>query len=88
MLGALILTAYHDSRGEVGDTNRGIRGVDVLSTGSGGAERINTQILLVNLNCQFLIQFRHDMHGGKGSMTAFVESNGEIRTRRWIPLSA
>src|SRR5690606_16349200 len=69
-LGALVLAADHSIGRHVGNTYRRIRGVDVLTTGSGGAVGVDTQIRRVDLDLDVVIDFGRDEHGGKGGVAA------------------
>ena len=60
MLASFILAGYNDVRRQVRDTNRRIRLVDMLSARTAASIGIDSQIFRVNLNCNFIVDFRRD----------------------------
>ena len=62
VLGTLILTLHHDARRQMGKSNRRIGLVDVLATGTRGAEGINFQIGRIDLHRLNLIYLRQNSH--------------------------
>ena len=58
VLGSFVLACHHDIGRQVGDPDSRIRLVDVLTTCPAGTERIDPQIIRIDLHIQILINFR------------------------------
>src|SRR5690606_29626475 len=69
VLRALKLTRNNQSGWQVRQTHGRIRSVNVLTTGSRRAIRIDAQIRLVYLNIDIVIDFRKNRDGRKTGMT-------------------
>ncbi|STV14169.1 Uncharacterised protein [Klebsiella pneumoniae subsp. ozaenae] len=67
---------------DMGNTHRGFRTVNVLTTGAGGAVYVNAQVGRVNFDIDIVFHFRVNERRAEGGMTAAAESNGLLRTRR------
>src|SRR5258708_21142772 len=74
-LGALGLASDNQTRGNVGQTERGFDLVDVLAALAAGAKSIKLDVVPPHLKLD-IIDFRHDIHGGKGSVTPLVGVKG------------
>ena len=65
-LGLLVLALNHEIGREVGDPHRAVRGVDALATRARGAEHIDPQVLLLDLDVDLLRLGEHRHRGGGG----------------------
>ncbi len=63
VLGTLFLAFHHNTRRQVGNTDRRVSFVHVLTTGTGGAEGIHPQVRFVDLDCFGFVGLRH--HGNR-----------------------
>ena len=82
MLRALVLALDDDSRGQVGESDRGVGLVDVLAAGARSAIGIHSQVAGVDLDFSRFLGFREDRHGaGRGV-------NPPLRLRFRDPLHA
>ena len=66
-LRALILAGDDDSGRQMRDTNRRIRHVDVLTASARRAIGVNSQILVLNVNLDVLVNFGRDKKGWPSS---------------------
>ena len=69
MLRTLILALHHNSGRKMRDTDSRRRLVDMLSSGTTGAERINTDIFLPDLHIDIFFYIRHHIAGYKRSLS-------------------
>ena len=58
MLAALVLAGHHQPGGKVRDANRGVGHVDVLSARAAGAESIDAEIVVFDINLDFVVDLR------------------------------
>ena len=65
VLRTFILALYHDSCREMGDTDRRGCLVDMLSTGTTASVGIDTDIIVIDLYVQILLDIRHNIAGYK-----------------------
>ena len=71
MLRSLVLTLDDDAGRQVGDADRRVGLVDMLAAGAAGAEGVDADILLVEVDIDAVVEFRHDHHRGeRGVATA------------------
>ena len=70
VLAALRLAGHHHPCGDVGNADGGLRLVDMLPAGAGGAVSVHPQILRADLNLPLVLDIRHDLQGGKGGLAA------------------
>ena len=69
MLRTLILALHHNSGRKMRDTDSRRRLVDMLSSGTTGAERINTDIFFPDLHIDIFFYIRHHIAGYKRSLS-------------------
>ncbi len=82
MLGAFVLAFDDESRGDVGDPDRGVRLVDVLATGAGCAKGVDAQIRGVQIDRFHFVELGQDRDGDRRRMDA------PLRLGRRHPLHA
>ena len=58
-----------------------------LAARTGSPVGIGTHIGRVDGNFDGIVDFREDEHRGEAGVAAALESNGDLRTRRWMPVS-
>src|SRR5690625_1603617 len=75
MLRAFVLARDHKSCGDVCDSDRGVCGVDVLSTCAGCAEGVDAQVVGVDVHFH-VIGFGQDGDGGGGGVHATLGFGG------------
>ena len=69
VLTALVLAGHHDAGGEVGEADRRVRLVDVLTTGARRTVRVDAEILLVDLHfAGHVLEERNDVEGGEARL--------------------
>ena len=86
-LRTLVLAGNHDSRRDVRNPHRRVRDIDVLSAGAGRPVGVDAEILLVDLDFDLVVQLRIDKTEAKLVCRLSIAPKGEMRTRRWMPLS-
>jgi len=62
VLRALVLALHHDAGGEVRDAHGGIRHIDVLAAGAGGAEGVDAQVVQLDIDLDLVVHLRVDEH--------------------------
>src|SRR5690606_10814034 len=70
VLRALVLAFDHDAARQVRDAHGRVRLVHVLSACAGGAEGVDAQVGVVDLDVLDLVQLRKDRHGDRRGMDA------------------
>ena len=88
MLGTFVLTLHDYTRRHMGNSYSRIGFINMLTALTAGAKSIDTQIVFVNFNFYFIINFRINKNGGERCMTARVGVKGEMRTNLCMPISA
>ncbi|CPR47227.1 Uncharacterised protein [Salmonella enterica subsp. enterica serovar Bovismorbificans] len=68
MLRTFVLAFHHDAGRQVGNTDSGVGGVNVLTARAGRTKRINAQIRRVNIRQLGFRQLRHHGDGTGGGM--------------------
>ena len=63
-----LLALHHDSGRQMGDAYRAAGFVDMLAAGTAGPENINSQIFVIYVDNNFVVQFRIDKDRCKGCM--------------------
>ena len=87
MLRAFVLTCNHDTGWNVGDTNRTVGSVNVLTARPAGPVGINPQITFIDIDIDVIINLRNRSTEEKEVCLLALLSNGDILTKRWIPHS-
>src|SRR5690242_5193407 len=72
VLRTLVLALNHDAGGEVRDAHRRIGHIDVLAAGAAGAERIDAEIVRLNIDLDFVVDLRVDEDRSERSVAARV----------------
>ena len=72
VLGPLILALYHNSGREMRDSDRRRCLVDMLSTGSARTVRVNSDIIIVDLDIKVFLDIRHYIAGYEGCLSLSV----------------
>ena len=70
MLGTVVLALCYQPGRNVGNTHRGFRTVNVLTTRTGGAINVDTQIRWVDFDVDIVLHFRVDKRGTERGVTA------------------
>ncbi len=65
MLASIILALHHNTCWYVGQANRRVSFIDVLSTGARGAVSVSTDISRIDVNLNGVINFWIDKHAGE-----------------------
>ena len=78
-LGLLILAGDHDSRGNMGQTHCGIRGIDTLPAISGSTEYVEFALIQIQMEVD-LLRLRHDRHCDGGG----VDPSAGLRLRHTL----
>ncbi len=65
MLGFFLLALHHDAGGQMGDAHGTAGFVDMLAAGAAGPEDVDPQVLFVDLDHDFVVEFGIDEHRGK-----------------------
>src|SRR6185312_8746244 len=65
VLAALVLALHHDVGRQVDDAHRRVGHVDMLSALAAGAEGVNAQILVADVDLDAVVNLRADEHAGK-----------------------
>src|SRR5215813_6299218 len=68
MLRTFVLALYYDAGWEVRDSHGRIGHVDVLPARARRAERVDAQILVLNIDLDFVVDLRIDEHAGKAGV--------------------
>ena len=76
MLRTLVLALHDDAAGEMRDAHGGIGHVDVLAAGAAGAEGIDAQVLVLDIDLDFVVHLREDEDAGEGGVAARVGVEG------------
>ena len=76
MLRALVLALHHNAGGEVRDADRGIRHIDVLAARARGAEGIDAEVLLLDIDFDLIVHLREDVDTGEGGMPPRIGVEG------------
>src|SRR6185436_3394312 len=66
-LGALVLTLHDDARRQVRDAHGGVGGVDSLPSGPRGAEHVDADLVLADVDLD-VIDLRGDRHRGEAGL--------------------
>ena len=77
MLASFILTSNHNAGWNMGDTNRGLSLIDMLTTCTTRTIGIHLQICRIDLDIVIIIDFRHNLQRCKRSLSA----SGSIKRR-------
>ena len=72
MLAALVLTGDDDSRGNVGDANRAVGGVDVLPARAAGAIGVDPEVALIDLDIDVVVDLGIDPDALKAGVAPSV----------------
>ena len=72
MLGPFILTLHYDSGGQMSETNRARRFIDMLAAGAARPIRVDPKLTFVNDNVELFFYFGYHINGRKRSVTPFI----------------
>ena len=76
MLGALVLAADHDARGQVGDPDGGVGGVHVLAARAAGTVGVDAQVVFVDLDVDVVVEFGIDFDRAEAGVPPGVAVEG------------
>jgi hypothetical protein len=83
VLGTLVLALDDDAGRDVGDADGRVRGVDMLAALAARAVGVDLDIVWVDADLDVLVDFGAD----ENVCRLLAASKGEMRTRRWTPVS-
>ena len=75
-LRSLVLTGCNDPGGDVGDSDGGVRGVHVLTTGPLGPVGVDPKIVVLDLDLHLVADVRYDVHPGERGVPPCVGIEG------------
>ena len=83
---ALGLALHDDARGQVRDAHRRLGLVDVLAARAGGAERVDAQVVVLEIDLVIVSSICGNTNTDANDVwRRCAASNGEMRTRRCTP---